>query len=87
LKVPQKEEEKKVREISLPTLMGYLYPKSLAVLSIFTAFLNAFTFPIQGLIFCKLLFILLVPQRPDFVERRNFWCGMFLLLVICSAVA
>jgi ATP-binding cassette subfamily B (MDR/TAP) protein 1 len=53
----------------------------MAVMGFVFSVINSFGFPLYGLIYAKLLFILMAPQLPTFNEDRNFWCGMFLLLV------
>jgi ABC-type multidrug transport system fused ATPase/permease subunit len=63
-------------------IMGYYYPKWLAYTGLLVSTINGFAFPLYGLIYAKILFIMLVPQLPDFEEKRDFWCGMFLILVV-----
>lgn len=59
--------------------MSYYDPKWMAVLGIFVSIINGFSFPIFGLIFSKILFIMMAPMSPTFNEDRAFWLGMFLL--------
>jgi ABC-type multidrug transport system fused ATPase/permease subunit len=63
--------------------MSYYYPKWMAVIALFVSFINAFSFPIYGLIYAKLLFVMMSFNLPNnnFYEDRDFWCGMFLIEV------
>jgi ABC-type multidrug transport system fused ATPase/permease subunit len=71
------QEDKK--EVSIARIMSYYNPKWLAYLGFVTSGINAFAFPIFGLIFSKILFIMMVPSDPNYKSNRDFWCGMFLL--------
>lgn len=61
--------------------MSYYRPKWLSYVAIFLSVINAFAFPIYGLIYAKLLFVLMRFKDPtaDYFGDRDFWCGMFLL--------
>lgn len=60
--------------------MSYYSPKLLALFTLFIVTVSAFAFPIYGLIFAKILFILMDPISSDFWPEINFWCGMFVVL-------
>lgn len=66
--------------------MSYYTPKWLTYVVFVVTIVNAFGFPLYGLIFSEILFVMLVPQSPDFIYDRNFWCGMFLILAVGLAV-
>jgi len=58
--------EKEQKTASMGRIMSYYNPKWLAVIGIFVSILNAFSFPLYGLIFAKILFIMMVPDAPNF---------------------
>ena len=67
-------------------IMSFYSPKWLAYLGFVSSVVNAFSFPIYGLIYAKLLFIMMAPHSPNFKPDREFWCGMFLLEVFLLGV-
>lgn len=71
------------KDVSMGRIMSYYYPKWMAVIAFIVSIINAFSFPIYGLIYAKLLFVLMSFGLPknNFYEERDFWSGMFLLEV------
>ncbi len=71
------------KDVSMGRIMTYYYPKWMAVIAFIVSIINAFSFPIYGLIYAKLLFVLMSFGLPinNFYEERDFWSGMFLLEV------
>jgi ATP-binding cassette, subfamily B (MDR/TAP), member 1 len=67
-------------------IMSFYSPLWLGLFGIVVSIVNAFGFPIYGMIYAKLLFVLMVPFRPDYQEERDYWCGMFLLLVFMIGI-
>mmetsp|Transcript_44018 Transcript_44018/g.42607 ORF Transcript_44018/g.42607 Transcript_44018/m.42607 type:complete len:85 (+) Transcript_44018:430-684(+) len=68
-------------------IMRYYKPTALAIFSIIISICGAFVFPLFGLILPKVLFVLFMPENPnydvdDYNYEANFWCGMFLLLSV-----
>jgi hypothetical protein len=63
--------------------MSHYRPKWLTLVGVAISLIMSFAWPLYGLIYCNLLFIMMKRDKPDFdfVGERNFWCGMFLLLV------
>lgn len=53
----------------------------MAYLGVFFSLINSFTFPVYGIIFAKIIFVMMQPKDPNFEANRNFWCGMFLIEV------
>jgi hypothetical protein len=76
----------KGRPISIPEIMKYYTPKWLGALAMFLSLITSLAFPIQGFIVSNLFFILMAPDAPDYVSRRNFWIGMYLLLAVGQAI-
>lgn len=60
-------------------IMQYYSPKWLAVVGLFVSFINGFAFPIYGLLFADILFVMMIPQSPSFKSDRDLYCGLFLL--------
>lgn len=63
--------------------MSFYYPKWMAAAGILVSIINSFAFPLYGLIYAKILFVMMAWMLPTFKEDRDFWCGMFLILVFC----
>lgn len=82
-KVPEKKGDKeKVKDISVGRIMSYYRPIWLTCIGCIIAILASFSWPLYGVIYCELLFVMMKSALPSFVEDRNWWCGMFLLLVV-----
>lgn len=47
------------KAVTMSRIMSYYYPKWLAYAGVFVSMINAFSFPIYGLIYAKLLFIMM----------------------------
>jgi ABC-type multidrug transport system fused ATPase/permease subunit len=62
--------------------MSYYRPLSLTIVGCFISIAISFGWPVYGLIYSKMLFIMMTNFLPTFQEERNFWQGMFLLLVL-----
>ena len=65
--------------------MSFYRPMSLTFVGIIVSLICALGWPIYGLVYTKLLFIMMQFQNPaylTFPEDRAFWSGMFLLLVL-----
>jgi ABC-type multidrug transport system fused ATPase/permease subunit len=58
----------------------------MAFVSMIVSIINAFVYPLYGMIYAKLLFVFMIPQLPTFEEDRNYWCGLFLLLIFCIGI-
>ncbi|CDW74227.1 abc transporter [Stylonychia lemnae] len=91
----EKEEIKQVQEIqseinehsTFGTIMKFYGPKHLIALSFVTSFINAFTYPVNGLIFAKVLFVLIDNKyNPNFTHDRNFWCAAYTLLALSTGI-
>jgi len=67
-------------------IMSFYRPKWLSYLVYLITVINAFSFPLYGLIFGKILFVMMIPQSKTFNDDRNFWCGMFVLLTGCLGI-
>ncbi len=78
----EKDEETKMRAVGFGEIFSYFRPKVLIVLSPLMSLVNGIGFPAFGLIFTKLLFILMQSQLPSFEEDRNLFCLLFLALVV-----
>jgi len=61
-------------------IMSYYSPKWLAFLGVLVSVVNSFGFPLWGLLYAKLLFIMMAPNSPTFEHDRGLYCGLFLLL-------
>ncbi len=59
-------DDNKDKEISTARIMSYYYPKWMAVFGVFVSIVNSFGFPVYGLIYAKLLFVMMVPKSPSF---------------------
>jgi hypothetical protein len=66
--------------------MGYYSPVIIGILGFFVSVLNSACFPIFGYLLSKILFVMMNPKSPTFIDDRNFWCGMFLILAFCIAI-
>jgi ABC-type multidrug transport system fused ATPase/permease subunit len=62
--------------------MSYYRPLSLTIIGCIISVAISFGWPIYGLIYSKLLFVMMTSFLPTFVTDRNFWQGLFLLFVI-----
>ena len=78
--------KKEDKEVSMGRIMSHYYPSWMAVLGVFVSIVNSFSFPVYGLIYAKLLFIMMQPQSPNYHHDRDLWCGMFLILVVMIGV-
>lgn len=59
---------------------------SLTFIGVAVSLICSLGWPIYGLIYSKILFIMMQFQNPKyltFAEDRALWCGLFLLLVLC----
>jgi hypothetical protein len=86
---PAKDEKKSENEIahvdlkpaSIRSIMEYYDPKYVAYIALFVAIINSFAYPLNGLIFTEILFILLQQGYiENFWYQINFWCGMYVIL-------
>lgn len=66
--------------------MSYYRPKWLTFLGCLIAVIASFSWPLYGVIYCELLFVMMKSMLPSFLDDRNFWCGMFLLLVLSIGI-
>lgn len=83
----EKLEEKTLatREVGIPEIMSYYFPKWLAYLGILLSLLIASSFPLVGFFFAKVLFTYMIPLSSDrFYEQRNLWCSLILALAFIS---
>ena len=61
--------------------MSYYYPKWMAIAAMLLSVVYALGMPFFGFIMTNILFIMMAgPRSPTFVDDRNFYIGMFLLL-------
>ncbi|CDW71198.1 abc transporter [Stylonychia lemnae] len=63
-------------------VLDHYGPRRLIIFSLISSMINAFAFPLNGLIFVKNLFVLLNPHSKTFYEDRNFWCSAYLGLAV-----
>ncbi|CDW72274.1 abc transporter [Stylonychia lemnae] len=62
-------------------------PNYLVVFSFITSFFSAFAYPLNGMIFAKILFILVTRDYiEDFYQQRNFWCSAYLALAFATGL-
>jgi len=62
-------------------IMSYYFPKWMAIFMLFTAAINAMSFPILGIILSKLQFVMISFGLNDtYTSDRNFWLGCFIAL-------
>jgi ATP-binding cassette subfamily B (MDR/TAP) protein 1 len=59
--------------------MKFYTPKWLAYGSFLMSALNACAYPIFGMIFANITFIMIESYEPTYLEKRNLWCGFFIL--------
>lgn len=69
-----------MKDVSMGKIMSYYYPTWLVYATWIVTILNGFGFPLYGLIFSEILFVMLDPYQTDYVYWRNYWCGLLLLL-------
>jgi ATP-binding cassette, subfamily B (MDR/TAP), member 1 len=69
-----------MKTVGMCKIMSHYSPTWLAYFSFVVTIINGFGFPLYGLIFSQILFVMLNPFSTSFNDDRNFWCGMFLLL-------
>ncbi len=81
----EKKEPVKIK-VTVGRIMSYYRPIGLTFLGVALSFIMSFSWPMYGLIYCKLLFIMMTNFLPTFTDDRNFWCGMFLLLVFAIGI-
>eukprot|EP00347_Sterkiella_histriomuscorum_P020418 403337881 len=86
LKQDKDDNTQELKPVGMLKIMSYYTPKWLSYLVYLITVINAFGFPMYGLIFSKILFIMLVPQSITYYEDRNFWCGLFILLIFALAI-
>ncbi len=46
--------------------MSYYYPKWMSVMGFIVSFINSFSFPIYGLIYAKILFVMMNTKSKDY---------------------
>jgi hypothetical protein len=68
-----KQENKKEQEVGIKRIMSYYRPISLTIIGCFISIAISFGWPVYGLIYSKLLFIMMKSFLPSFVSDRNFW--------------
>lgn len=56
------------------------------VIALFISIIVSGANPIFGWMLCEMLFVLLVPTSPTYIEDRDFWCGMILLVAGIFAI-
>jgi hypothetical protein len=66
--------------------MAYYNPKWLVYCSFLVSILIASSYPVFALIFSNICFIMLESYRDDYIERRNNWCGCFILFAFLIGV-
>lgn len=66
--------------------MQHYRPIWLTLFGTSISLLGSFSWPLYGVIFCNILFVLMGRTLPTFYDDRNFWCGMFLLLVAMMGI-
>ena len=74
------------KEVTIGRIMSFYRPMSLTFIGVAVSLICSLGWPLYGLIYSKILFIMMQFQNPKyltFVEDRALWCGMFLLLVLC----
>jgi len=68
--------------------MSYYNPKWLVYSSLLISISNAAIWPVYGLIYAKILFVMMnfKDSNADFYGQRDFWSGMFLLETFMIAI-
>jgi ABC-type multidrug transport system fused ATPase/permease subunit len=66
--------------------MSYYRPMWITVIGCLISFVVSFGWPVYGLIYSKMLFVMFASFMPTYLHDRNFWMGMFLLLVILLGI-
>lgn len=79
-------EHRERKSVSMGKIMAYYHPQWLAYVCYIVTVVNAFSYPLMGLIFAKVLFVMMNPRASSFNDDRNFWMGMFILLAGCMGI-
>lgn len=75
-------EEQGTQNVGMMKIMSFYNPKWLAYFAYIVSIINGCVFPVNGLIFSKVVFIIQNPESPNYDRDRHFWCGMFLVLTV-----
>lgn len=76
---------KRSKTASMSRIMSHYKPTGIAIFSFFVTAINAFTMPMYGFIFSKILFVMMGSEE-NYNSDRNFWCGMLLVLSVGCAI-
>jgi ABC-type multidrug transport system fused ATPase/permease subunit len=83
--------EKDRREVSTSEIMAYYEPTYIAVLSMLVPILSASAFPLFGLVFTKMLFVIMQPDKDNFYDQLNlntlYFFGVCLLMASSGAIS
>lgn len=79
---PAFKDDFEAKEATMGRIMSYYSPKWMAALGILVSVITSFSFPVYGMIYAKLLFVFMTPFLSNYAEERDYWCGLFLALVV-----
>lgn len=86
----KKEVEKKMKEnkriVTLKEIMAYYEPKWVLVLSFIAPALSSLAFPLFGVVFSRILFVIMAPYVKDFYGELNYYSGLFLCVCLLMSV-
>jgi ABC-type multidrug transport system fused ATPase/permease subunit len=64
-------------------IMTFYNPKSLAVASIILSLIASLCFPLFGIIFSEIMFVIILgPENPNYIQERNKWCMAMVYLAL-----
>ncbi|CDW90568.1 abc transporter [Stylonychia lemnae] len=78
VKLNSSDQDMSQKEYGMKDIMKYYKPNSKIFLAFIATFLNAFSYPVYGYIFAKVIFVMIGKSLPTFIEDRNFWCGSYM---------
>ena len=83
LEITSEDPKPKHENAGFMRVMSYYNPMSLAIASVFISIIGSFAFPIFGLIFSELMFVIIRGnQSPTYIEDRNTWILNFLYMAV-----
>lgn len=75
------------KDVGFSEMMEYYSPMWMAWGGLFASFVASLSLPLFGFVLSRYVFLIALPidtedHRDTFIEQRNFWSLMFLLLVL-----
>ena len=68
-------------------IMRHYSPKWMAAIGMITSFINGWTFPIFGLLYANILFVMMTPTFvPNWHKNRDYYCGLLLLTAFLMGI-